>query len=265
MRITIPQIKAKKGAEPIVMLTAYTAPFAKILDKHVDVLLVGDSVGMVIYGMESTLPVSIDMMINHGRAVVNASKKALVVVDMPFGSYQKSKENAFENAAKIMKETGCSAVKLEGGEEMVETVEFLTQRAIPVVGHIGLMPQHVHTLGGYKYQGKTKKEQDDLIRVAKLLEQAGAFAVVVEAVSKEAARRISSKTGIPIIGIGASASCDGQVLVTEDMIGMFGVTPRFVKKYGAVAVEIERCVAEYTKDVRGRKFPEDKHCFLGKK
>lgn len=265
MRITIPKIKARKGNEPIVVLTAYTAPFARILDKYVDILLVGDSLGMVLYGMDTTLPVSLEMMINHGKAVVKGSEKALVVVDMPFGSYQKSKEQAFKNAAKIMQETGCSAVKLEGGEEMAETTDFLTKRGIPVMAHIGLMPQQVNTLGGYSYQGKTKKSQEEILKSAKAIEEAGAFALVLEAVDAKLVGKITDKLTIPTIGIGASVNCDGQVLVTEDMAGLFEKTPKFVKKYGSLANELDLAVKMYTEEVKSKKFPAKENSFFNDK
>lgn len=254
-RKTVPEIKAGKNKEPLAVLTCHTAPMAKILDKHVDILLVGDSLGMVVYGMESTLPVTLDIMINHGRAVVKASSNALVVVDMPFGSYQSSRKTAFENAARIMAATGCQAVKLEGGLEMRETVRHLVKGGIPVMGHIGLMPQHVNTVGGYKFRGRTAEEREKLKSDALALEQAGAFSIVIEAVAETAAREITEALKIPTIGIGASAKCDGQVLVVDDMLGLSPGAPKFVKKFGRLAEEIEKAAVSYARAVKSRQFP----------
>ncbi len=261
-RLTIPDIISRKGKTPLVALTAYTAPFTKILDEHADILLVGDTVGMVVYGMESTLAVSVEMMIAHGKAVVRASHQACVVVDMPFGSYQASKEEAFRNAARIMAETGCSAVKLEGGLEMTETVQFLCQRGIPVMAHIGLMPQHVHQVGGYRYQGKTDAECRYTLESATALQEAGAFAIVLECVTTALAEQVTAQLSIPTIGIGASALCDGQVLVTEDMTGLFSdFTPKFVKRYGNLAAHLSEAVKAYKDDVQARAFPGPEQCF----
>lgn len=261
MRKTIPTIKSQKNGDKIVMLTAYTAPFASILDKHCDMLLVGDSLGMVLYGMDSTLSVPVSMMINHGKAVVKASSEALIVVDMPFGSYQESKEKAFKNAAKIIAQTGCQAVKIEGGIEMAETIAYLVERAIPVMGHIGLKPQHVHQMGGYKVQGKDAETAKLISDDAKAVEAAGCFAVVLEGVKKEVAETITTNISIPTIGIGASPECDGQVLVAEDMLGLNNNPPKFVTKYAELADDIEKSVAEFAKDVRDKKFPLDKNCY----
>lgn len=261
-RLTIPAIKARKGQHPLVMLTAYTAPFTKILDNHADILLVGDTLGMVIYGMDSTLSVTLDMMIAHGRAVVKASQKACVVVDMPFGSYQASPEEAFRNAAKVMAETGCSAVKLEGGIEMEATIRFLVERGIPVMSHIGLMPQHVHQVGGYRYQGKTAEEAAQLEHSAKKLQEAGAFAIVLECVTEAFAAKLTTQLSIPTLGIGASAACDGQVLVTEDMAGLFtDFTPRFVKRYGNLAGALSEAAGSFAEEVKSRKFPSKEYVF----
>lgn len=249
-------IRNMKGKTPIVCLTAYTHPVAEILDIHTDILLVGDSLGMVLYGMESTLPVTLDMMCNHGKAVTKAAKKSCVVVDMPFGSYQKSPAEAFENAARIIAETGCDAVKFEGGLHMAETIEFLVQRGIPVMAHVGLLPQSVNADGGYRYHGKTEKEKQKIIEDALAVEKAGAFAVVIEGVTESLANEITAKLKIPTIGIGASAACDGQVLVVDDMAGMFGDdVPKFVKTYGNMREVLENAASNFADDVRARKFP----------
>ncbi len=260
-RKTIIDIKNQKGEEPLVCLTAYTAPVAEILDKHVDVLLVGDSVGMVLYGMDSTLPVTMDIMCAHGTAVVNASEKALVVVDMPFMSYQMGPEQALGNAARLMAETGCGAVKLEGGIEMAETIWFLNERGIPVMAHIGLKPQSVHTAGGYKYQGRGYKEKERIKQDALAVQEAGAFAVVLESITEGLATDITKSVNIPTIGIGASPNCDGQILVTEDMAGLFDETPKFVKKYGNMRKLLDSAAKKYAKETRSREFPDESHCF----
>lgn len=261
-RATVPAILARKGGEPVVCLTAYTAPMAGLLDPHVDILLVGDSLGMVVYGFPTTLPVTLDMMIAHGAAVVRGSRTALVVVDMPFGSYQASPAEAYRAAARVLAETGAAAVKLEGGREMAETVRFLTARGIPVMGHVGLEPQQVHAVGGYRFQGRdeaaARKLNDDSMAIA----EAGAFSLVIEAVAEPVARAITERLAIPTIGIGASPACDGQVLVAEDMLGLFpDFAPRFVKRFGAVAAEIDKAVATYAADVKARRFPAPEHCF----
>lgn len=261
-RLTITDIVARKGTEPLVVLTAYSFPQAQLLDPHVDILLVGDSLGMVLYGMDSTLPVTIDMMVAHGTAVVRGSQKSLVIVDMPFASYQISKEQAFANAANVLAKTGCAAVKLEGGIEMAETVSFLTSRGIPVMGHVGLMPQSVNIMGGYRTQGRSDAETASILADAKAIEQAGAFALLIEGVVETLARTITGNTAIPTIGIGASPACDGQVLVTEDMLGTgSGYVPRFVKKYADIASITEAAVKQYAADVRKRKFPSVEHCY----
>lgn len=260
-RKTVPEIKAAKNKEPLVVLTCYTAMMAKILDKYVDILLVGDSLGMVVYGMESTLPVTLDMMINHGRAVVKASAGALVVIDMPFGSYQPSRKTAFEKAARVMRETGCQAVKLEGGLEMRETVQYLVERGIPVMAHIGLMPQSINNIGGYKFQGRTAEEREKLKRDALALQQAGAFSIVIEAVAEAAAREITESLEIPTIGIGASGKCDGQVLVVDDMLGLSLSVPKFVKKFADLTGEIEKATASYAHAVKSRQFPGQGHLY----
>lgn len=237
------------------MLTAYTARQAQLLDAHCDMLLVGDSLGQVIYGLDSTLPVTPEMMIAHGAAVVRGSYHSLVVVDMPFGSYEASKEQAFETASRIMAETGAAAVKLEGGEAMAETIAFLTNRGIPVMGHVGLTPQAVNVLGGYMARGRSQQEHDKIMRDGKAVQDAGAFALVAEGVIEPIAISLTQSLEVPVIGIGASAQCDGQVLVTEDMLGMFERVPRFVKKYEDIAGMIDKTVATYAEEVRARTFP----------
>ncbi len=258
-RLTIPAIRRRKAggvtAEPIVMLTAYTARQAQLLDPHCDMLLVGDSLGQVIYGLPSSVPVTLDMMAAHGAAVVRGSYHAAVLVDMPFGSYEASPRQAFESAARLLKETGCAGVKLEGGQAMAETVAFLTQRGIPVMGHVGLTPQAVNVLGGYNARGRSDAEAAKIVADAKALDEAGAFAIVVEGVVEPIAIEVTKAVACPTIGIGASAQCDGQVLVTEDMLGMFERVPRFVKRYEAVAETIAGAVEKYAAEVRARTFP----------
>jgi len=264
-RITVTDIASRKGGVPIVVLTCYTAPMARILDSHVDILLVGDSLGMVLYGMDSTLPVTLDMMIAHGRAVVSSSLRPLVVVDMPFGSYQSSKEDAFNACARVMAQTGAQAIKLEGGREMAETIHFLIERGIPVVGHVGLMPQRVNALGGYKYQGRSDADAMTILQDALAVAEAGAFAIVIEGVKEEVARHITGQLRIPTIGIGASPACDGQVLVIDDMLGITGHTPSFVKHYAHLSESIEQAVKTYAEEVKNRTFPSAEYCFTGKK
>jgi len=251
-----------KGGTPSVWLTAYTTPFAKLMDPHVDALLVGDSLGMVLYGLPSTLGVTLDMMIAHGAAVMRGTTRALVLVDLPFGSYQASPEQAFHSAARVMAETGCGAVKLEGGVEMAPTVRFLAERGIPVCGHVGLMPQSVHTAGGFRAQGKDAAQAAKVAADANAIAEAGAFALVIEGTVEPVARAITESLAIPTIGIGASPACDGQVLVTDDLVGLFGdFTPRFVKRYAELAPTIDQAVAAYAEDVRQRRFPGPEHCF----
>ncbi len=250
--------KSNANGTPLVALTAYTAPMARLLDKHTDITLVGDSVGMVLYGFESTLPVTLEMMIQHGKAVVNASERSLIVVDLPFGTYQESKEAAFRHAAELIKQTGCQAVKLEGGEEMAETVAFLSERGIPVMGHIGLLPQSTHVQGGYRYQGRTEQERNYISNSAKALEQSGAFAIVLEGISASLATEITELLTIPTIGIGASRHCDCQVLVTEDVLGLLDqAPPRFVKPYASLYSEMEAAIARYAVEVKNRSFPDE--------
>ena len=255
-RTTAPDITARKGSEPIVSLTAYHAHTARIADPFVDFLLVGDSLGMVMHGYESTVPVPLDLMIMHGRAVMRGAKKALVVVDMPFGSYEESPSVAFRNAARVLKETDCGAIKLEGGRRMAETIRFLTERGVPVMAHIGLTPQSIHVLGGYKTQGRTKDTWALIEEDARQVAEAGAFAVVLEAMAEPLAAKITKEVPIPTIGIGASAQCDGQILVMEDMLGLSPRVPKFVKEFGKVAAAIEGAIAAYADEVKARRFPD---------
>ncbi len=254
-RMTAPQIAARKGGEPIVSLTSYHAHTAAIVDKFADFILVGDSLGMVMHGMETTVGVPLDLMIMHGKAVVRGTKRALIVVDMPFGTYEESPNMAFRNAAKIMKETGCGAVKLEGGKRMAETIHFLVERGIPVMAHIGLTPQSSHVMGGFKTQGRDEDTWPLHIEDAKAVAEAGAFAMVVEGVVEPLADQITEAVDIPTIGIGASKNCDGQILVLEDMLGLNPWVPKFVKKYGALGPMIEQAVSDYADEVRTRAFP----------
>lgn len=260
-RITAPEITARKGREPIVSLTSYHAHTAAIADPFVDFLLVGDSLGMVMHGFESTVPVPLELMIMHGRAVVRGAKRALVVVDMPFGSYEESPSMAFRNAAQIMKETGCGAVKLEGGRRMAETIRFLVERGIPVMAHIGLTPQSINVLGGFKTQGRVKDEWAAIEEDARLVAEAGAFSIVLEAMAEELARKITAAIPIPTIGIGASAGCDGQILVMEDMLGLSPRVPKFVKEFGKVGDAIRNAIQSYATEVRARTFPAPEHTY----
>lgn len=258
-RLTVPAILQRKQdgitADPIVMLTAYTARQAQLLDAHCDMLLVGDSLGQVIYGLPSTIPVTLEMMANHAAAVVRGSYHSVVVVDMPFGSYEESPQQAFASAAQLLKASGAAAVKLEGGAAMAETVAFLVGRGIPVMGHIGLTPQAVNVLGGYAARGRSDAEAEKIVGDAKALSDAGAFSIVVEGVVEPIAIAVTNAVPCPTIGIGASALCDGQVLVTEDMLGMFERVPRFVKRYADVATTISGAADLYAQEVRARSFP----------
>lgn len=261
-RITVPDIRARKGGEPVVCLTSISTQTAKLLDPHCDLLLVGDSLGMVFYGMDSTVGVTLEMMLAHGAAVTRGSVRACVIVDLPFGSYQESPQQAFRNAARVMAETGCAGIKLEGGVEMAETIAFLTKRGIPVFGHVGLTPQYHNSIGGFRAQGKSDADAARVLADAEAVAEAGAFAVVVEATMEPLAREITKRVPIPTIGIGASPECDGQILVTEDVIGLFDdFTPRFVKRYAEVGKVIGDAVAAYAADVRARRFPGREHCF----
>ena len=256
-RLTVPAIRARKGpdAEPLVMLTAYAVRTAQLLDRHCDLLLVGDSVGQVIYGLPSTVPVTLEMMCAHGAAVVRGSYHAVVVIDMPFGSYEASPEQAFASAARILKETGAAAVKLEGGEAMASTVKFLSDRGIPVMAHVGLTPQAVNALGGYGARGRSAAEEEKILRDARAVDDAGCFAMVIEGVVEPLAVAITRAVACPTIGIGASAECDGQVLVIDDMLGMFDRTARFVKRYDELAARIDQAAGHYAAEVRSRAFP----------
>lgn len=264
-RTSVVDIRAHKrrdGAQPLVCLTAYTVLTARLLDAHTDLLLVGDSLGMVLYGLDTTLGVTLEMMIAHGQAVMRGAKRSCVIVDMPFGSYQESPQVAFRNAARIMKEVGCAGIKIEGGEEMAETVHFLTLRGIPVLGHVGLMPQLMHTAGGFKTRGRSQADAERIVADAKAITDAGAFAMVIEGVIEPLARRITQEVEVPTIGIGGSPACDGQILVTEDMAGLFTeFKPKFVKRYMNLGGDIAEAARQYAQDVRDGAFPGPEHCF----
>src|SRR5919202_3168072 len=262
-RLTVPKLQAMKGGDPIVMLTAYTARMAQLVDPHCDLLLVGDSLGQVIYGLPSTVPVTLEMMCAHGAAVVRGSWHAVVAIDMPFGSYEASPEQAFASASRILKETGAAAVKLEGGEAMADTVAFLTRRGVPVIGHVGLTPQAVNALGGYGARGKSEAEAKKILADARAVAEAGAFLLVLEGVMEEIAAEATRSVSCPTIGIGASPSCDGQVLVTEDMLGLFERTPRFVKRYEDLAARIGEAARTYAEEVRQRAFPGEDQLYRG--
>ena len=263
-RLMAPDITAMKRVKPIVALTSYHAHTAAIADKYCDFLLVGDSLGMVMHGFGTTVPVTCGLMVVRGRAVVRGAKRALVAVDMPFGSYEESPSVAFRNASRVMKETDCGAVKLEGGRRMAETTRYLVERGIPVMGHIGLTPQSINVLGGFKSQGRTHDEWAAIEEDARALSEAGAFAIVLEAVSGPLAARITEQVPVPTIGIGASANCDGQILVMEDMLGLSPRVPKFVKKFGAVATAIEDAIRSYAEDVSERRFPTEEHTYAMK-
>ncbi len=260
-RLTTADIRARKNQQPIVSLTAYDAPNAAILDDYCDFLLVGDSVGMVVHGLPSTVGVTMEMMIMHGQAVMRGTQRAMVVVDMPFGSYEESKEQAFKNAARIMQETGCQAVKIESGTYAADTIAYLVERSIPVMGHVGLRPQAVHVDGGFKAKGRNQAEWDKVMAEALAAEKAGAFAIVVEGVAEDLAEEITKTVKIPTIGIGASAKCDGQILVTPDMLGLFEWTPKFVKRYGSQKDNVARAVEAYAHEVRERSFPGESQVY----
>jgi len=264
-RITIPQLRARKGQEPIVALTAYTTPVARLLDPHVDVLLVGDSVGMVVHGLDNTVGVTVEMMALHTAAVRRGSTRAAIVTDLPFGSYQASPRDAFAAAHRLMVE-GASAVKLEGGAEMAETVAFLAARGIPVMGHVGLLPQSVNVLGGYNARGRSPEEAERILAAAKAMAEAGAFSLVIEGTVEPLARRITAEVPVPTIGIGASVDCDGQVLVVDDLLGLTGAgTPRFVRRYADLAGAITEAATAFAADVKARRFPGPEHVFAEKK
>jgi 3-methyl-2-oxobutanoate hydroxymethyltransferase len=261
-RHTPASLRARKGGMPIVCLTCYSAPMARLLDPIADLLLVGDSLGMVVYGFDSTLPVTVEMMIAHGAAVVRGARHACVIVDMPFASYQETPAQAFRNAARIMAETGCAGVKLEGGEAMAETIRFLVERGVPVLGHIGLQPQSINALGGFRAQGKSEPEAARVIADARAVAASGAFGLVVEGTAEPVARRLTEQIAVPTIGIGASPACDGQILVTEDILGLFDTfQPRFVKRYAELAPSIAAAASAYAEDVRAHRFPGPEHCY----
>jgi len=262
-KMTVPAFVARKGGKPLVCLTAYTAHVARLVDEYADMILVGDSLGMVIHGMPNTLGVTMEHMIMHGQAVMRGVEKALVVVDMPFGSFEESPEVAFRNASRIIKETGCAAVKLEGGAEMAGTIAYLSARGIPVMAHIGLMPQQMNTAGGFKAV-RGKGQFDAVVADAKAVEAAGAFSVLIEGVAEGLANRINQAIDIPTIGIGASAECDGQILVFEDMIGLFPRVPTFVKRYGNMEEMMRDAITRYADEVRDRSFPADEHTYKAK-
>jgi len=264
-RLTAPDIRSRKGGLPIVMLTSYHAHTARIVDRHCDVILVGDSLGMVMHGFETTIPVTLDMMILQGHAVMRGSRRALVVIDMPFGSYEASKEQAFLSAARVMKETGCGAIKVEGGQRMADTIAFLVERGIPVMGHVGLTPQSINAIGGFKAQGRDPADWGRIEADACAVADAGAFAVVLEAVAEPLAVRITGEVAIPTIGIGASATCDGQVLVLEDMLGLSPRVPKFVKRFTDLGPSIDTAVEAYAAEVRARTFPSPDHVYSMKK
>src|SRR5215470_15101410 len=264
-RLSAPDIRARKGTTPIVMLTSYHAHTARILDLHCDVILVGDSLGMVMHGLETTIPVTLDMMILQGHAVMRGSRRALVVVDLPFGSYEVSREHAFMTAARVLKETGCGAIKLEGGQRMAETIRFLTERGVPVMAHVGLTPQSVNALGGFRAQGRDEADWAPIEADARAVAQAGAFSVVLEALAEPLAAQITREVAIPTIGIGASPACDGQVLVLEDMLGLSPWVPKFVKRYTTLGPSIEAAVSAYAAEVRSRSFPAPEHVYAMKK
>jgi 3-methyl-2-oxobutanoate hydroxymethyltransferase len=260
-RLTAPDIFARKGGEPIVVLTSYHAHTAALADKHCDVILVGDSLGMVMHGFETTVPVTLDMMILQGHAVMRGSARALVVIDMPFGTYEASKEQAFMSAARVLKETGCGAVKLEGGVRMADTIRFLVERGVPVMAHVGLTPQSINTIGSFRAQGRDETDWGRIEADALAVAEAGAFSVVIEAVAEPLARKLTAQVAIPTIGIGASVACDGQVLVMEDMLGLSPRVPKFVKRYGDLGPGIDKAIADYAAEVRARTFPGPEHVY----
>ena len=264
-RISVPDIAARKGGEPIVCLTAYDAPMAGLLDSHCDVLLVGDSLGMAVHGLPNTVGVTLEMMILHGQAVVRGSRRALVVVDMPFGAYEGGEQAAYDACVRVMKETGAQAVKLETSVELAPIVQFLVKRGIPVMGHVGLRPQAVLAEGGFKAKGRTDVERERVMAEAVAVAEAGAFCIVIEGVAESLAREITGTIDVPTVGIGASAACDGQVLVVNDMLGMFDWAPRFVRKYADLRGEIDRAAAAFASDVKARRFPAEVETYFSKK
>ncbi len=264
-RMTAPGITARKGGEPIVCLTAYDAPTAAIIDEYCDLILVGDSVGMVVHGLDSTVGVTLDMMILHGQAVMRGAHKALVVVDLPFGSYEDSVQSAFKSASRVMMETGCQAVKIETGSYAAATISYLTERGIPVMSHVGLRPQSVNVLGGYRARGRDQKVAAEILANAKAAAEAGSFAIVVEGVNTKLADAVTHAVNIPTIGIGASKNCDGQILVTPDMLGLFERTPKFVKQYANLRHVTQRAVKAYAKEVKSRNFPSTEFTYSTQK
>lgn len=264
-RITVPDIRARKSGEPIVVLTAYDAPTAALMDPHCDVLLVGDSVGMAVHGLTSTVGVTLEMMILHGQAVMRGAKRALVVVDMPFGSYEAGMETAYANAVRVLKETGAQAIKVESGPTAPATIDYLVKRGVPVMGHVGLLPQSINIDGTFKAKGREEGERARILQSARDTADAGAFAVVIEGVAEGLAREITEAIDKPTIGIGASAACDGQVLVSSDMLGLFDWTPKFVRKYADLRGVIDQAVATYADDVRARRFPAEVETYFSKK
>jgi len=261
-RLSVTQIQSRKGGDKLVCLTAYTASVARLLDHEVDLLLVGDSLAMTVYGFDSTLPVTLDMMIAHGAAVVRSTEHALIVVDLPFGSYQASPEQAFRASARVLAETGAAAIKLEGGEEMAETVAFLARRGVPVMGHVGLTPQAVNALGGYRSRGHAAGEHDKIMRDGIAIAEAGAFSLVIEGTAESLARELTAAVAVPTIGIGGSPACDGQILVIDDMLGLFTeFTPRFVKRYRELGDEIRAAARDYAGEVRRGDFPAPEHTY----
>ena len=254
-RLAAPDITALKGKTPIVCLTAYTAPMAELLDPVCDILLVGDSVGMVVHGLDNTVGVTLEMMILHAQAVMRGSRRAMVVVDMPFGSYEGDRQTAYANAVRVMKETGCQAIKVESGPAVADTIAYMVDRGVPVMGHVGLRPQSVLVDGRFRARGRTNAEHDDVMSEARAAQAAGAFSVVVEGVAETLARNITQELEVPTIGIGASPACDGQVLVIDDMLGLFDWTPKFVRRYADLRTEIDQAVRAYAADVRARRFP----------
>lgn len=264
--ITIPDIRARKGGEPIVCLTAYTTPIARILDPVCDLILVGDTLGMVVHGMDTTVGVTLDMMILHGQAVMRGVERACVIVDLPFGSYKESPQVAYRAAVRVLAETGAQGVKLEGGAEMAETVAFLTARGISVMGHVGLTPQSIHAEGGFHAHGRSDEDAARVLADARAIAEAGAFSIVVEATMEPVARRVTESVPVPTIGIGASAACDGQILVIDDLTGLFSdFKPRFVKRYAEIGTTIGEAVRTYAEDVKARRFPGPENVYSPKK
>ncbi len=260
-RMTVPEIIARKGGAPLACLTAYDTPMARLLDESCDLILVGDSVGMVVHGLPTTVGVTLEMMILHGKAVMRGAEKALVVVDMPFGSYEESPSTAFRNAARVMAETGCQAVKLESGPYAADTIRYLVERGIPVMGHVGLRPQAMNVVGGFKVQGRDEAQRQEIMTSAKAAADAGAFAIVIEGVAEDLAVAVTKAVACPTIGIGAAAACDGQILVTQDMLGMFDWTPKFVKVYAEIRTVIGEAATAYADDVKARRFPASEHTY----